>query len=255
MMDLKKSVDVVKPISGVPAVTIRRINLTVISDIHIGYEEELAKSGIFLPRSQLTSLLERVNDLYNASKTKRIVVNGDLKHSFARPSKRISMEISTFLSALLSYYEDVVIVKGNHDNYVANIAKKHNIDVVDYFFEKNILIIHGHKDPGKEYLEGNEYIIIGHEHPSIGIRDDIGHLNKFIVILYVPTVMNNVIVVLPPFSLLSAGTLISTKSRSSLLSPILKNYGILEDAIPFIIEKELGLIELPKLQLLENTIL
>ncbi|MGB9728656.1 MAG: metallophosphoesterase [Thermoprotei archaeon] len=255
MMNLKKSINVVKPVSGMPAAVITKINATIISDIHIGYEEELAKSGIFLPRSQLVSLLGKVDELHGALKTKRMIVNGDLKHSFARPSKRVSKEISTFLSALLSYYEDVVIVKGNHDNYIAGIAKKHNIDVVDYFSEENILIIHGHKDPGKEYLGQNEFIVIGHEHPSIGIRDEIGHLNKFIVILYVPTVMNNIIVVLPPFSLLSTGTLISTKSRNSLLSPILKNYGILEDAVPFIIEKELGLIELPKLQLLESMIL
>lgn len=252
MINPKKTINIIEPISGIPAVRIKKINTTVISDIHIGYEEELARSGIFLPKSQLDSLLNRINELYNASKTKRIIVNGDLKHSFARPSKRISKEISIFLGALASYYEDVVIIKGNHDNYIANIAKRHNIDVIDYLSEENILIIHGHKDPGKELLEKNEYIIIGHEHPSVGIRDEIGHLNRFIVILYTPTIINNIIIVLPPFSLLSTGTLISTKSRDSLLSPILKKYGILEEAIPFIIEKELGLIELPKLQLLEN---
>ncbi len=252
MIDLKKSVTVIKPISSTPAVQIEELNSTIIADVHIGYEEELARSGIFLPRSQLDTILSKIDELYNLSKTKRFIVNGDVKHSFARPSKRVSKEISIFLSALMSYYSDVIIVKGNHDNYITNIAKKHNIEVMDYFTEKGILIIHGHKDPGKEFLQQYEYVLIGHEHPSIGIRDEIGHLHKFISILYTPTIINNIIVVLPPFSSLSSGTIISTRSRSSLLSPILKNYGILEEAIPLIIDKELGIIELPKLQLLEN---
>jgi len=252
MVDPRRGLMIIKPISGVPATYIGELNSTVIADVHIGYEEELAKSGIFLPRSQLDYLLSKVDELYNLSKTKRLIINGDVKHSFARPNKRVSKEISIFLSALASYYNDVIIVKGNHDTYIANVAKKHNIDVIDYFSERNILIIHGHKDPGKEFLQSYEYIIIGHEHPSIGIRDEIGHLHKFIAMLYTPTIINNIITVLPPFSSLSTGTLISTKSRSSLLSPILKHYGILEETIPLIIDKELGLIELPKLQLLEN---
>jgi putative SbcD/Mre11-related phosphoesterase len=252
MIDPKKGFTTIKPISGVPAACIDELDSTVIADVHIGYEEELAKGGIFLPRSQLDSLLSKIDELYNLSKTRRLIVNGDVKHSFARPNKRVSREISIFFNALASYYSDVIVVKGNHDTYIANIAKKHNIDVVDYFSEKNILIIHGHKDLGKDFLQTYEYIIIGHEHPSIGIRDEIGHLHKFTAILYAPTIINNIIIVLPPFSSLSSGTIISTKSRPSLLSPILKNYGILEETIPLIIDKELGLIELPKLQLLEN---
>jgi putative SbcD/Mre11-related phosphoesterase len=236
------------PISGIPALFIPKLNATVIADIHIGYEKELMEKGIFLLKNQEEELLSRVENMFSIVKSKRLIINGDLKHTFKKPSKKEVKSIENFLLKVTAYYKEVIFIRGNHDTYVKGILKNYNIEMLEYFSEKSILILHGHKE-NERLLKEHDMILIGHEHPSILIRNEFGQTDKLIAIIYVPTLLENVLIILPPFSLLASGTPINSYSiKEKFLSPITKKYAIIEEGIPYVIDKNLGTIEFPKIK-------
>ena len=51
----------------------------VISDVHIGFEEELLKDGIYIP-DQTMDLLSKAKRIISENKVERVIINGDLKH-------------------------------------------------------------------------------------------------------------------------------------------------------------------------------
>jgi len=54
-------------------------DILIISDIHIGFEEELIADGIYVP-NQTKDIVDRVKRITDEHSVKRIVINGDLKH-------------------------------------------------------------------------------------------------------------------------------------------------------------------------------
>ncbi len=236
------------PVNGFHAAFLPKLDAIVISDLHIGYEEELAKQGIFLSKTQLDELIKKLENLVKIIKTKRLIVNGDLRHGFSKITKMQRKELERFFLNTTSYYKEVILIKGNHDNYVKPIAEDFKISVEDYLFEKEILLIHGHKD-NEKLAKKSKVIVIGHEHPSILLRDNYGQPNKFLAFIYFPTIFNSVLVMLPPFSKFASGNLIEL-DKNKLLSAFAKKYAILEEGIPFVVYQEVGVVELPKLSLL-----
>mgnify|MGYP000589585213 CR=1 FL=1 len=228
-----KAVEFVRPVVGIPAGIIDRLKLVVIADLHIGYESELAKEGIYLPKSQIHRLKDRVLKLRRNVPYDRLLINGDLKHSFSRLSKQERAEVSEFLELVLGLFKEVILVRGNHDNYLPIIARRHGIELLNEYSENGVLFIHGHADPGVNKLSNYDVVVIGHEHPSVVVRDAIGYPYKFPVMLYIPTNYEFEMVVLPFFSTITTGNVV-TVDRSTILSPIIKNYGRLEEAVSLV---------------------
>jgi hypothetical protein len=132
-----------------------------ISDIHIGFESELAKKGYFV-FSQTKKMIEHILDLKNKEKAKKIIILGDLKHEIAPKYKA---EITDFLSTLSKNFTETIIIKGNHDGLIEKYCKGFkNIKVMDEFMSKEYLICHGHKMPTKESLIKASALIMGHFH-------------------------------------------------------------------------------------------
>ncbi|MEM2508981.1 MAG: metallophosphoesterase, partial [Candidatus Thermoplasmatota archaeon] len=78
-----------------------------------------------------------------------------------------------------------------------------------------IKFVHGHKEAR------GEKIVIGHEHPSLCLRDKVGVLAKLPCFL-----VSKEIIVLPAMSPLAGGTDVSSAINEEYLSPILKNYDV-----------------------------
>lgn len=142
----------------------------VISDLHLGYEQSLNAEGIMIPRFQYPLIVKRLNEIREKSSCSNIVVNGDLKHEFGQISRQEWNETQEFLEYLKANFDDIVLIKGNHDNFTKFIAHKSNLQVEESFRIGDSLILHGDK-----ILEGLDpeirNLIIGHEHPCIGLRN------------------------------------------------------------------------------------
>ncbi len=158
----------------------------VIADLHLGYEIAMAREGFYLPRV-FHEVVGNLKSLLEEERPRRLVINGDLKHSFV-PEWRERRELKTFFDEVSPLVSEIVLVRGNHD--VGTFwLRELGIEVVDELEINGWKIVHGHK-----LVEGNRFII-GHEHPAIRLRDEVGAIVKIPVFL-----LGDELIVLPAFS-------------------------------------------------------
>jgi len=212
----------------------------IIADLHLGYESALANDGMHLPRVQTRRMVESLANLLDDLEPDRVVVLGDLKHEFSRNLDQEWRDVQSTLSMIQASAE-VVLVRGNHDNYLATITSRMGIPLLDSFQIGDTTLVHGHVNcPSRP-------VIMGHEHPSIRLVDSVGAQIKLPCFLHHPEME---ITVLPAFSPLALGTDMSSVEPGDFFSPILmgKDMG---DAQIFTCS-DIGLLQLGKLSALSG---
>lgn len=142
----------------------------IISDLHLGYEQALNADGIMVPRFQYHHIINRLKEIHEKSSCDNIVVNGDLKHEFGKISRQEWNETQEFLEYLKAHFEDIILIKGNHDNFTRFIAQKTDLEVEEQFQIGDSLVLHGDKIYSDLKDTNTRNLIIGHEHPCIGLR-------------------------------------------------------------------------------------
>lgn len=252
-LELAKLVEILPGIeiaADLPAVYIKPANAVVISDTHIGYEDEMASQGVFIPRVQKKRMIEAYTKALNYFKTRKLVVNGDVKHSFSRLTKQEREELSQIFTDLKEKDVDVTIIRGNHDNYLAQLAEKFDVRIEESLVFDNIVLYHGHTEVVPE--KGKIYVI-GHEHPRISIRDSLGFKRRFKAFLVVPLKEGATALVLPSTGIYQPGNDISL-IRSNYLSPLIREHATLEKAKSYLIVEGEGIMEFPELELIKDLI-
>ncbi|WP_400208278.1 metallophosphoesterase [Candidatus Methanomassiliicoccus intestinalis] len=212
----------------------------IAADFHIGYESALEQDGIHIPRFQTQTVQDALLHLLDKYTPEKLIILGDLKHDFSKNAEQERQDISAILRFLTKNTE-VILVKGNHDNYLENIAARFGLNVYEQYELAGITLAHGHKNILSRPL------IIGHEHPSIRITDRVGAALKLPCFLYLRAEQ---IIVLPAFSPLSAGTDVTRASAKSYLSPILKAVDVTQAEL--IACSDIGLLPLGKLSALDE---
>ena len=96
----------------------------IISDLHLGYEQSLNTEGLMIPKFQFEKILKRLEEINNISPSKKIIINGDLKHEFGKITRQEWKEVNDFLLYLQDNFEEIILIKGNHDNFIPYIANK-----------------------------------------------------------------------------------------------------------------------------------
>lgn len=195
----------------------------VICDVHIGYEEYLNKIGVFVPRFQFKEIIKRLekifiqlNKKYKLKKLNKIIINGDIKHEFGTISEQEWRHTLRLIDFFKKYCDEVILIKGNHDTIIGPIANKRGVTVKDYFKLRDVLILHGDKIPRNSILKGINTILVGHEHPAVGLRDA-GNTEIYKCFLKGKWKSKDLIVQ-PSFNLVTEGTDVL---KEKLLSPFL----------------------------------
>lgn len=233
-----------------PLIYIPKFKAVVIADIHLGFEEDMASKGIFLPRIQLSKVLDMIDKVLNYVDVSMLIIAGDIKHHFEKLGKKEIRDLKDFLNVAVKRFRRVVIVRGNHDTFLLPICKKFGVELYDAFWLDFILIVHGHRELGSR--SGFNLVVMGHEHPSIVLKDPASGYNmKFPCFLLTPLKCGGYALVLPAAGIYQSGTAITTYANGY-LSPIMRNEADLENAKPFIIVEGEGVVELPRLKLVED---
>lgn len=201
----------------------------VIADTHLGYEEALNKEGILIPRLQFKEILKHLELVFKEIKPKLIILLGDVKHEFGLISKQEWRDTLNLLDYLLSKAK-VVLIKGNHDTILGPLARKKGLEIKDYLVIDNYLFCHGHRTFDEKMKEWKDIktIIIGHEHPAIGIRDEV-RAEKYKCFL-LGKFKNKSLIVMPSFNFVTEGTDVL---QEKLLSPFI---GSIDDFEAFVVE-------------------
>ncbi len=186
----------------------------IIADLHLGYEEYLNRRGIMVPKFQYEKIVTRLDNIKSISGAREIIINGDLKHEFGRVSYQENKEIISLLDYLEDIFKKVTLIKGNHDPILPYITENWRVEVFDELRVMDILLTHGHKIPP---LDDANAVIIGHEHPCIGLRS--GERVEKIKCFLKGDFRDRALIVMPSFNFVSEG---SDILNQDVLSPFLK---------------------------------
>ena len=220
-----KLFDDVELIDAFPGVYLRSLESLVIADLHLGYESAQAEAGVYMPKVQFEeelSLLQKIAEEKDVSEW-RIIIAGDIKYEFSELSYHEYVEVKNMLEYLRDHFREVILIKGNHDNFIARVSSKYGVNPVDEFLEEGYLILHGDRVTLGVNSDWHT-LIMGHEHPAVALFDEIGVKEKLKCLLYGETEEGRRVIVLPAFSTLMTGSEINIIPQSELLSPILRKY-------------------------------
>jgi len=207
----------------------------VLGDLHLGYESALEEEGMYIPRINTESIRDAMNNVLSEYEPKRMVLLGDIKHDFKRSKRDAKAEVRKIMD-LLTEALDVVVVKGNHDNFLQNILSEIGLLAVDHTDIGGFRMEHGHFD------SKIRPVIIGHEHPSVRIPGAVSGGMKIQCFVHQ---RKDGVIVLPPFSPFSAGNDLML-DRKCIMAPALSSSDYPDADIYGV--SEVGIMKLGKLK-------
>ena len=164
-------------IPGQPALLVEKpVRSLIVADVHLGFEAELAEKGIRVP-SQTWRLERSLIKLCEEVDAERLIFLGDLKHMIPLSSWIEWREMPEAIRRVRELGVELILVPGNHDGDVDRILE----DLVSYQPSRGMLIggrrrvylLHGHAWPDERALEA-DVIVMGHLHPVVSLKTDIG---------------------------------------------------------------------------------
>ncbi len=209
-------------IDGIPVAYVKSLKALVVADIHLGYEGVMAEKGILIPKVNLITIEKYINKALEKVDASEIIVDGDIKNDFSKVDVEEFNELLDFIKFLKSKNLSIILIKGNHDNFVEKYKDAFNLKV--YRQEVAIgkyLFLHGEELPDEKDLKNVKMLIMGHEHPAISIYNNAGSKEKLKCFLY-GDYKGKKILVLPAMSYFSGGTDVNVIPKELLLSPLFK---------------------------------
>jgi len=242
MIGLTKRIKIVDPW---PALLLDDSTL-VVADLHFGVEEELESVGVHIPTSVAPKVIKMVLEPLKELGLSELIVLGDVKHEFGYPSPSEWISTKKFIKTLKGSSINLKVVQGNHDNYIIAVLKEFDIELYKKALPwGKVTLTHGHIAP-EEIESISNYVILGHEHPSILIRDSVGFKHRFKCFLH-GQVDGRTLLVLPSLSPIAYGTDVNSNPSSTFLSPFLRDKDVL-NMTPYAVEPGEGLQKFPKLR-------
>jgi len=177
---------------------IKSLNAVVLADSHIGLEYALADEGTFIPPIQYGHMKKKLLAAVKRFDPEKIIIVGDLKHMFSQRTLQEHREVIDMLKTLKKIGIEIILVRGNHDNFIVGILERHGVNFVREYSEGGYLFIHGHAAPTGD-IDTYEKVVMGHLHPTITLSDFVAR-EKLPVFL-----VGDKIVVLPAFTPLLPG--------------------------------------------------
>lgn len=214
--------------------------IAVIGDLHLGYESALEDEGMYLPRINTQTIRDSLNRILCRYEPEKFVLLGDIKHDFKRAPYECREEVITIMD-MLSDACEVIVVRGNHDNFLQNILSDVRLEAYENIDLAGFRMEHGHVDSGRRP------VIIGHEHPSVRFPGQVGSGLKLQCFVHL---REEGIIVIPPFSPFSSGNDLASGEEDAFMSPACRSadtgnadiYGI----------SELGMLNMGKLKNLSD---
>ena len=144
--------------------------LLVVADLHFGIEADLAAHGLHF-KSRSAARLERLMKIIDTTVPDLLLLLGDVKHSIPTVTRQEFHE----LPGILDQLRDRIPLKlfpGNHDVGIERYLRDGELQAKDGAVIDNVGYLHGHMYPSPE-LAGH-LIVIGHHHPLLSLRDEVG---------------------------------------------------------------------------------
>lgn len=224
----------IQPILGEPCLRVDERTIAV-SDLHIGLETGLRKDGVRVPE-QTSSIIERLGALQVEHDLQKLILIGDIKHDIGL-SEGARYRLSLFFRDVSEFYQDIIIIPGNHDGDLAgSIPEEEGVTITSSFGYKldDVGFLHGHAWPSKDLLN-TKVLVMGHNHANIALVDRHGLQSKQPCWIRSTIVKDKVeerwghaaveeVILMPPFNPLCMGLAMNTEKG---MGPLIRN-GLLD---------------------------
>ena len=212
----------------------------VLADLHLG---RAATSTVQVPLGERRDITSRLEDLLDRYRPTRVVLAGDVLHSFSGTPGEAAESFDRAVRLVESRDTELAITPGNHDAMLGGLWSGDS--VVEFTLEARtraredtsgegedngengntrsgkrdgtIVVTHGHEPPE---TEAGTYVV-GHDHPAIEIEGQ-----RRPCYLYGPGAYGNAdVLMLPAFTRLAGGVEINGLHARDLQSPLLTDLG------------------------------
>ena len=137
----------------------------VITDLHIGFENELSANKIEIGKnSSINETINKLKDLIRIEKPDTLILLGDIKSSIQRISNTEWNDVPYFFDEIKKYV-NLILVPGNHDANIQQLIPN-DVTVTNSIglVIDDVLLTHGHTIP-TENFSSIKKIVMGHIHP------------------------------------------------------------------------------------------
>lgn len=243
LLRVSSDVSIVAPY---PALYVHSLSALLMSDLHLGLEEDVESKGVALPVDVYPEVREMVLNSIKTSGARRFIVLGDLKHEFGGRLYSEYVEVRDLVNLVKSLGVEMCLVRGNHDNFIIPVLKAMGVAVVDDALRvSGYCLTHGHDDIE---LNGCRVVVMGHEHPTVTLRDESGVKLRFKA--FIRGRMGPIeVYVLPSVNPLAHGTPINEITADELLSPMLRKTDI-DSFEVYVLDPGVGVMKFPRVGLL-----
>ncbi|MCL4372436.1 metallophosphoesterase [Candidatus Marsarchaeota archaeon] len=214
-------------LDGLPIAFIKSLNALAVADIHLGYEGVMAKRGVLIPKVNFNKMTESISKAIAKTNASTLIVDGDIKNEFSKVDEEEFNELYDFIMFAKGKGIKPILIKGNHDNFVERYKEPFKLEVHRQQARMGkYLFFHGEEMPEIGKAErGVKTLIMGHEHPAIGIINAIGNRERLKCFLH-GSYKGKSLLVLPALNYLAGGTEVNIVPYEELLSPIFSHVSI-----------------------------
>ena len=149
-----------------PALVLEGTEKSIIAtDMHIGFETNLATNEIFIGRnSSINETIAEISEIIDSERPDSLILLGDIKSSIKSISKSEWDEVPLFFEEIKKKCH-IVLIPGNHDANIARLVPD-EVSMISSagMVQDNILLTHGHTMPSENFSHVDK-IVIGHVHP------------------------------------------------------------------------------------------
>jgi len=148
----------------------------IICELHFGIELSMQRRGLNVPLEP-RKYADELNQMAREAKAKQLIVIGDFKHTINGFDQRERNYFNELIHAL--HFERIIIVKGNHDSRIEELAKPFaqiRIEPATGLVIKQgkpattYGLFHGHAAPSEEVMNC-DYLLMGHNHAGVEIGE------------------------------------------------------------------------------------
>ena len=178
-----------------------KIKALVVGDLHLAHVGGMGVGGVKLVDEVWSGMIKEFDDVFNderiGGKVDYIVLLGDLRSGFGRLQDDERNEIGRLIDYLGGKCDEVIVIKGNHDNYVVSVLASRGIENRETWKWNGYLFVHGDKGIESGKMEDVECIVMGHMHPAIVLEE--GAKREKYKCFLVGNVRGKKVIILPSF--------------------------------------------------------
>jgi len=149
--------------------------ILVIGDLHLGFGEIMRISGVDVGKQMFDEMISEMNEVFGEiGNVDKIILLGDIKHDFGRILKQEWGDVAKIIDYLKEKCKKLILIKGNHDTTLLPIARKKRLRVWNLYLWNGFCFTHGDSDYKEIWNKKIRYVVVGHGHPAIKLKEKRG---------------------------------------------------------------------------------